>query len=82
MARFDVLAPDGRFLEELTLAIPDVNHDQDRLLFLDGKHWLLIRNYDSASESMNAGFAGGEEEEAPELEEPEPLEVVLYVMPD
>ena len=81
MGRFDVLGADGKFLEELSLVIPGVNHAQDRLVFLDGKHWLLIRNYDSASESMFAGFRDdGQEQE--DLEEAEALEVVLYVMPD
>ena len=80
MGRYDVLSGDGDFIEELSLAIPGVDHKQDRLLFLDGKHWLLIRNYDSASESMSAGFGGGAEEK--EVGEVEPLEVVLYVIPD
>jgi hypothetical protein len=81
MGRYDVISPDGEFLEELSLAIPGVNHEQDRLLFLDGRYWLLIRNFDSASASMNAGFGGGDEDEDA-LGEIEPLEVVLYVMPD
>jgi hypothetical protein len=81
MGQYDVISPDGEFIEELSLAIPGVNHEQDRLLFLDGRHWLLIRNFDSASASMNAGFGGGDEDEEA-LGEIEPLEVVLYVMPD
>ncbi len=75
--RFDVLAPDGQFLEELTLAIPEFNNTQDRLVFLDGEYWLLIRHYDSAREAMNAGFMGSDEEETG-LEEAEPLEVILF----
>lgn len=79
-AGYDVLSAAGEFLEELTLTIPRVNKDQDRLVFLDGVHWLLIRNFDSASESMNAGFRGGgaEEEDEEALAEVEPLEIVLY----
>ena len=81
-ARVDVIGDDGSFIEELTLEVPEFNRKQDRLMFLDGKHWLLIRNFDSASESMNAGFGGGDEEDGEDLGEVEPLEVVLYVMPD
>ncbi len=81
-ARVDVIGPDGAFIEELSLTVPEFHREQDRLMFLDGKHWLLIRNFDSASESMNAGFAGGGEAAEEDLGEVEPLEVVLYVMPD
>lgn len=78
--RFDVIAPDGQFLEELTLTIPEFNNEQDRLIFLDGIHWLLIRHFDSASAAMNAGFGGDGEDDEVDLEEAEPLEVVLYRM--
>ncbi len=77
--RFDVLDAEGRFLEELTLVIPGFDREQDLLVFLDGRSWLLIRNYDSANQSMWAGFRN--DEETGEAEEPEPLEVVLYRMP-
>jgi hypothetical protein len=76
--RFDVLAPDGQFLEELTLSVPEFNNKQDRLVFLDGEYWLLIRHYDSARDAMNAGFAGGDEEEEADLQEAEPLEIILF----
>lgn len=82
MARYDVISPDGSLLEELTLQVPDADQEQDRLIFLDGRHWLLIRNYEAASDAMNAGFAGEDEEEPEDLGYAEPLEVVLYMMPD
>lgn len=78
---FDVIAPDGQFLEELTLIIPEFNNEQDYLVFLDGESWLLIRNFDSASDAMNAGFGGGDEEAEEDLEYAEPIEVILFVTP-
>lgn len=78
--RYDVISPEGQFIEELTLRAPDMNPEEDRLIFLDGKSFLLIRNLDSAQSSMRAGFGGGGEEEE-DLGDVEPLEVVLYRMP-
>jgi hypothetical protein len=81
---YDVIAPDGKSWSQLTLAVPEFNKDQDRLLFIEGKHWLLLRNFDSAQEAMQAGFGGGDEGDAgdEDLGDAEPLEVVLYAMPD
>ncbi len=80
----DVISPDGASLQQLSLRVPDFNPEQDRLQFLDGRHWLLIRNFDSAQDAMQAGFNGGQEaaQDEEDLGDVEPLEVVLYVMPD
>lgn len=77
--RFDVISAEGQFVEELTLEVPEFNKEQDRLIFLDGQHWLLIRNFDSAQAAMRAGFGGDEgEEDLEDLEDAEPLEIILY----
>ncbi|MEN8008096.1 MAG: hypothetical protein ABFS42_13835 [Candidatus Krumholzibacteriota bacterium] len=78
--RFDVISAAGKFVEQLTLTVPGFVADRDRLLFMDGVNFLVIRNFDQAQESMFAGF-GDDEEEEDDLEDAEPLEVVLYRMP-
>lgn len=79
-ARYDVVSPDGRFVEELTLRAPGFDREQDAVLFLDGRTFLVVTNFDQAREAMSAGLGGGERDEEPSGEV-EPLEVVCYRMP-
>ena len=81
--RFDVISPEGFFVEELTLRIPGFDPEADQLVFLDGKLFLHLRNVEDARRAMLASFGGGEDgdEDEADLSEPEPLEVVLYAMP-
>lgn len=78
--RFDVISPAGEFVEQLTLSVPDFDGDKDRLVFLDGVNFLVIRSFDQAQQAMMAGF-GDDEEEDDDLGDAEPLEVVYYRMP-
>ncbi|MEN8163335.1 MAG: hypothetical protein ABFS37_04335, partial [Acidobacteriota bacterium] len=78
--RFDVISPDGEFVEQLTLTVPDFDGDKDRLMFMDGTNFVVIRNFDQAQQAMFAGF-GDDEEEEDDLGDAEPLEVVFYRMP-
>lgn len=80
-ARYDVISPDGEFIEELSLAIPGFAPENDEITFLDGVHFLLLRNVKSAADAMRAGLAGegsGNEEDSGDAE---PLEAVLYRLP-
>lgn len=78
--RFDVISPDGQFVEQLTLTVPGFDGKKDRLVFLDGTTYVVIRNFDQAQQAMMAGF-GDEEEEDESLDDAEPLEVVVYRVP-
>lgn len=80
-ARYDVIAPDGRFSEELTLRVPVFDRDHDIVIFLDGKTFLLVRNFDQALDAMIAGLGGGQADDEKPAGEAEPLEVVCYRMP-
>jgi len=81
-SRYDVISPEGEFLEQVSFLVPEFDGKNDRLVFMDGEYFLLIRNFDQAQDNMQAGFGGGdEEEEGEDLEEAEPLEVVLYRVP-
>ena len=80
-ARYDVISPKGKFLEQVTFLVPEFDKENDQLVFLDGTHFLLLRNIDQAQAAMFAAFGedeGGEEED---LGDAEPLEVVLYRIP-
>ncbi len=82
--RFDIVSAEGELVEELTLELPGFNPEQDRLAFLDGIHYLWIRNYRSASEAMSSGMPGNDasaDEDQEDLEDPEPLEVVFCRVP-
>jgi len=79
--RFDVISPQGEFVEELTLMVPDFDGGQDVLFFLDGKHFMVIKNYDSANDAMDAGFGDEGREEQEEAVDVEPLAVIFLVMP-
>lgn len=72
---FDVISPAGEFLEELTFTFPDHDPDQDGLVFLDGTHFLILRNYEDAEKAIYAAFLSEEEREG--LSDAEPLEVIL-----
>ncbi len=78
--RFDVISSTGEFIEQLTLTLPDFDGKRDRLVFMDGVNFMVIRNFDQAQQAMMAG-GGGDEEEEEDLGDAEPLEVVFYRMP-
>jgi sugar lactone lactonase YvrE len=85
LARYDVISPQGEFLREVTLNAPGTDRETDGIVFLDGRHFLVIRNQVAAIESMRAGF-NDEDEDEEEGAEPEdfltaePLEVVLFTV--
>ena len=78
--RFDVISGAGEFVEQMTLTVPGFDGDNDRLVFMDGVNFLVIRNFDQAQQAMFAGFEDDEEEDE-DLGDAEPLEVVFYRMP-
>jgi hypothetical protein len=81
-ARYDVISAAGEFVEQLVVTVPEFDGTQDALFFLDGEGFLLIRNFDQATESMTAGFGGGDDNDAEDADlDAEPLEVVYYRMP-
>jgi hypothetical protein len=80
-ARFDVIGADDTFIEELTLTFRGFTPAEDRLLVLDGEHFLLLLNHASAVESRRAGFGGSSADAAADLGDAEPLEVVLVRLP-
>jgi len=85
LARYDVISPTGEFLREVILTAPEGDRELDGIVFLDGHHFLLIRNQEAAIASMRAGFDGhddDDEDSEEELLEAEPLEVVLYSVVD
>ncbi len=75
--QYDVINPAGEFVETLTLLVPEFDGVQDVLYFLDGSHFLVIKNFEAASAAMDGG---GEEDEEIE-EEAEPLSVIFLTMP-
>ena len=79
--RFDVISPGGEFVEQLIVAVPGFDGKKDRLVFMDGENFVVIRNFDQAQKAMEAGFGDGGEEEEDDLEDAEPLEVVFYRVP-
>ncbi len=82
-ARYDVISPTGEFLEELSLLIPDFNGENDDITFLDGTHFLHLRNIKSARDAARMGFGGGDQkdEDEEDLGDVEPLEIVMYTLP-
>ncbi len=82
-ARYDVISAEGKFLEELSLHLPNFNAENDNIAFLDGQHFLHLRNIKSALDSARAGFGGGnnDDEQEEDLDDGEPLEVVMYALP-
>ena len=79
--RFDIVSPDGKLVEELTLELTGFNPQEDRLAFLDGIHFLWMRNFESASEAMNSGFNQGDEPSDEDYDDVEPLEVIYCRIP-
>jgi hypothetical protein len=79
--RFDVVSPNGEFIEQLIVSVPGFDGKNDRLVFMDGVNYVVIRNFDQAQKAMEAGFGDGGEEEEEDLEDAEPLEVVFYRVP-
>lgn len=77
--RFDVVTPGGEYLEELTLTLPGHDPQKDLVIFLDGVHFLVLRNYEDAETAIYADLLGDEDKE--ELGDVEPLEVVLVRIP-
>ena len=75
--KYDVITPTGEYVEELTLLVPDFDGDQDVLFFIDGTHFMVIKNFEAASDAMDGG---GEEDEEVE-DEAEPLSVIFLTMP-
>ncbi len=78
--RFDVITPEGEFLEELTLSFAGYDPEQDGLIFLDGTSFLILRNYEDAEKSINAAYLPEEERE--DMSDAEPFEVVLVKVAD
>jgi len=79
-AVYDVVTTAGDSFEELTLTFPGYDAEQDRLFFLDGEYFLVFRHFDDAEAAMSAGYSD-EEEEPEDLDDVEPLEIVLVRMP-
>jgi hypothetical protein len=79
-ARYDVVTPDGKLVEELSLRVPGFDNRQDIVLFLDGKTFLVVRNFDQAREAMAAGMGRGGNDAKP-TGEAEPLDVSCYRLP-
>lgn len=73
--RYDVISPEGTYLEELTLVLPSFDPQRDRLLFLDGKRYLVLRNFEDAERALYAAFLPEAERE--DLGAAQPLEVLL-----
>lgn len=79
--RWDVLGPDGSYLEKLTVTFPDFDPDADALMWLDGTRFLVVRNFDSALAATDAGDGDGGDETEAAAADAEPLEVVLVRLP-
>ncbi|HPF71558.1 MAG TPA: hypothetical protein PLQ13_12860 [Candidatus Krumholzibacteria bacterium] len=73
--RFDVVAKDGRLLEQLTLTFPDFHPADDALVWLDGQYYLVLKN---ATDMMRDE---DDTDEAKDVADAEPLEVVLVRLP-
>jgi hypothetical protein len=78
--RFDVISPEGEYLQELTLTFAGFDPEQDVLVFLDGTSFLILCNYEDAQKAINAAFLP--EEERDDLNDAEPLEVIFVTLPD
>ncbi len=78
--KFDIIDADGVFQEELTLEFPGFDTEEDALLFLDGDHFLYMKGFQGAAESMRSAFGAGNPDED-ETEDAEPLEVIFCKIP-
>jgi hypothetical protein len=73
---FQVYDPQGRFLQQVTLLGEGAIGD-DRLI-MAGTRLFVLTDYHSAFNAMRGREQTAEEEEAEELEEPEPMSVIAY----
>ena len=81
-ARYDVIAPDGKLVEQLTLTFAGFDPELDGLVWLDGTRFLVIRNLEAVQAAMDAGDDGAAPADADaDLGDVEPLEVVLVRIP-
>ncbi len=71
--RYDVISPDGKLVEQLTLTFAGFDPELDALLWLDGTRFLVVKN----AEAVQAAMDGGDGEESEDLGDAEPLEVIL-----
>lgn len=78
--RYDVITPEGEYMEELTLTFAGFDPEQDALVFLDGVSFLVLKNHEDAAKAIHAALLPEEEREG--LGDVEPLEVVLVRMPN
>ncbi len=78
---FDVVSAEGEYLEELKLTFPGYDPQHDAVIFLDGIHFLVLRNFEDAQDAMRAGFDNDDEDEEEDLGDVEPLEIVLVKIP-
>jgi len=80
--RYDVISPAGEYLERVSYLIPEFDPGNDLVVYLDGDHFLLIRNADQARKAMFAGMMSGlTEDEDFASGDAEPLGVVFYRVP-
>jgi hypothetical protein len=77
--RFDVISPEGEFLEELTVTYSDYVAGQDLLVFLDGACFLILKNYEDTERAIYAAFMPAEEQA--DLGDAKPFEVVFVRIP-
>jgi len=76
--RYDVISTAGQYIEELTLLVPDFDGSQDVLFFIDGTHFAVFKNFDSAAAAMDPE----ENEEQDDVgEDAEPFAVIFLTMP-
>jgi hypothetical protein len=78
-SRFDIIDSDGVYLEELTLELPGFDPDQDSLVFLEGTHFLHIRNIQGTAMNMVNGLLG-QNRLGDESEEVGALEIIFCRM--
>ncbi|MBU0741185.1 hypothetical protein KKG45_01735 [bacterium] len=74
--RYDVFDPDGRFVKQVDL-VADGDADEDGLLALGDGRFVLVRGLTAASDAMTAGFDEADDDDTADLEEDDPLEVIL-----
>ncbi|MBM3495228.1 MAG: hypothetical protein FJX72_13040 [Armatimonadetes bacterium] len=73
-ARYDVIDPDSDEFSELVLHLDGFEAGRDDLVFLDGEHFLHLKNIEAARAAVFAGIAGIERKGGMQ---DGPLEVVL-----
>jgi 6-bladed beta-propeller len=79
--RYDIISRDGQYIERLTMTAPDFDGARDRLVFLDGDDFIVIRNFEGAQTAMNSNSSHGNQPgKGTGADTAEPLEVVYYRM--